>query len=166
MGVDPGLANLGIGVVEGDGRRQHHLFHDCLRSDSQTPLADRLLAVHQAVGAALQRFSPDAVALEEQFLRRQADVAFKVGQACGVIELACAQAEVPVYRYGPMQVKSALVGAGRADKAQVIYMVGALLGQRELGTHHAADALALALTHLASCQLAQRTARLGELPSR
>ena len=97
------------------------------------------------------------MAIEDQILRKQADVAFKVGQAFGVVQLACAQAGVPIYAYGPMQVKKSLVGTGRADKEQVIYMVKASLGIRELFNNHAADALALALTHLAHAPMQERS---------
>ncbi|MBB6099334.1 crossover junction endodeoxyribonuclease RuvC [Deinobacterium chartae] len=150
LGIDPGLANLGLGVVVEEGRRSRHLYHDCIVTPASLILPERLGRLYDAVSSTLRTHRPEAVSLEDQYLRKQADVAFKVGQAVGVIQLACAQAGVPVFTYGPMQVKQALVGAGRAEKAQVIYMVKATLGLRELSTSHAADALALALTHLAS----------------
>lgn len=158
MGIDPGLANLGIGVVEGDVRRATCLHYECVTTPSVQPIGLRLLTLHQRMSAVLDEFQPDAIALEDQILRRQADVAFKVGEAYGVVQLACAQRGLPVYGYGPMQVKKALVGTGRADKEQVIYMVKASLGVRSLSNNHAADALALALTHLASMPLTSRSA--------
>jgi crossover junction endodeoxyribonuclease RuvC len=156
LGIDPGLANLGLGLVEGDIRKAKHLHHVCLTTQSAWVMPRRLAYLHEEVTRLLGEYQPDAVAIENQILRRQADVAFKVGQAFGVVQLACAQAGVPVHSYGPMQVKQAVVGTGRADKEQVIYMVKATLGVRELFNNHAADALALALTHLAHAPLQGR----------
>ena len=158
LGIDPGLANLGLGIVEGDARRAKHLYHICIITESAWIMPRRLMYLHGEVTRLLQEFRPEAVAIEDQILRRQADVAFKVGQAYGVVQLACAQAGVPVHTYGPMQVKQALVGTGRADKAQVEYMVKASLGIREVFNNHSADALALALTHLASSAMKERVA--------
>ncbi|ADV65730.1 crossover junction endodeoxyribonuclease RuvC [Deinococcus maricopensis] len=149
LGIDPGLANLGIGVVDGDARKARHLHSVCLFTASAWELPRRLRYLHEEVSRLIEVFEPEAVAIEEQYLRKQADVAFKVGQAFGVVQLACAQADIPIYTYGPMQVKQTIVGTGRADKEQVIYMVKATLGIRDIMNDHAADALALAMTHLA-----------------
>lgn len=158
LGIDPGLANLGAGVVRGSARKAEHLHHLCLNTASTEAMPQRLERLYGEVSRLITQYQPEAVAIEEQFLRRQADVAFKVGQAFGVVQLACAQAGLPVYGYGPMQVKRALVGTGRAEKEQIIYMVKAQLGLHDLSNNHAADALALALTHLAHQSL-QRAAR-------
>ena len=160
LGIDPGLANLGLGVVEGDARKARHLHHVCLITEAAWLMPRRLAYLHAEVTRLIEEFQPEAVSIEDQILRRQADVAFKVGQAFGVVQLACAQAGVPVHSYGPMQVKQTLVGTGRAEKAQVEYMVKASLGMREIFNNHAADALALALTHLAHSALQTRTAAL------
>ena len=161
LGIDPGLANLGLGLVEGDVRKARHLYHVCLTTESAWIMPRRLQYIHEEVTRLIAEYRPDAVAIEDQILRKQADVAFKVGQAFGVVQLACAQAGVPVHHYGPMQVKRSLVGTGRAEKEQVIYMVKASLGIRELFNNHAADALALALTHLASAPMQARAAGLA-----
>ncbi|WP_309569935.1 crossover junction endodeoxyribonuclease RuvC [Deinococcus sp.] len=158
LGIDPGLANLGLGLVEGDIRRARHLHHICLTTESAWVMPRRLQYIHEEVGRLIAEYRPEAVAIEDQILRKQADVAFKVGQAYGVVQLACAQAGVPIHTYGPMQVKKSLVGTGRAEKEQVIYMVKASLGIRELFNNHAADALALALTHLAHAPMQARAA--------
>lgn len=150
LGIDPGLANLGLGVIEGDPRKAICLHHQTVVTPPKQDMSERLLVLFEATSALLAEFSPQAVAIEEQFLGRQAGTSFKVGQAFGVVLLACVQANVPVHGYGPMAVKQALVGTGRADKTQVIYMVKASLGLRNLSNNHAADALALALTHLSS----------------
>lgn len=149
LGIDPGLANLGLGVVEGDVRRARHLHHAVVLTPASQPMPERLLTLHAAVAELIRTYRPAAVAAEQQFLKGQADTVFRVGQAYGVIALACAQAGLPLCTYGPMQVKQALVGTGRADKAQVTYMVRAQLGLAGSPNNHAADALALALTHLA-----------------
>ncbi len=149
LGIDPGLANLGIGLVDGTARKASHIHHVCLVTESAWIMPRRLQYIHAEVTRLIAEYQPEAVAIEDQILRKQADVAFKVGQAFGVVQLACAQAGLPVHSYGPMQVKQTLVGTGRADKEQVIYMVKASLGIREVFNNHAADALALALTHLA-----------------
>lgn len=161
LGVDPGLANLGLGLVEGNSRRATHLHHVCINTRSDMAMPARLHILYQAVHELLRTHQPAAVAIEEQRLKKQADVSFKVGQAYGVVLLACAQANVAVHSYGPMQVKKALVGTGRADKEQVIYMVKASLGIRELSNNHAADALALALTHLAHIPMQTLQDRAG-----
>ncbi|MFC4454425.1 crossover junction endodeoxyribonuclease RuvC [Deinococcus sonorensis] len=158
LGIDPGLANLGLGIVEGDARKARHLHHVCLITEAAWIMPRRLAYLHHEVSRLIEEFQPEAVAIEDQILRRQADVAFKIGQAFGVVQLACAQAQLPVHTYGPMQVKQALVGTGRADKQQVEYMVKASLGIREVFNNHAADALALALTHLAHSAMQARTA--------
>ncbi|WP_019010986.1 crossover junction endodeoxyribonuclease RuvC [Deinococcus aquatilis] len=163
LGIDPGLANLGLGLVEGDVRRAKHLHHVCLTTESAWIMPRRLQYIHEEVSRLLAEYQPDAVAIEDQILRKQAEVAFKVGQAFGVVQLACAQAGVPVHSYGPMQVKRSLVGTGRAEKEQVIYMVKATLGIRELFNNHAADALAIALTHLAHAPMQARSSAAAAL---
>lgn len=151
MGIDPGIANLGIGAVRQRGRDTEHLGSLLVRTRPNDPQAARLKALYQGVDAFVERYHPGAMALEGQYFHRQREVAFKVGQAVGICLLVAAQREIPVYEYGPMQVKQALVGSGRASKAQVSYMVRALLRLSSTPeSHHVADALALALTHLSS----------------
>lgn len=155
MGVDPGLANLGIGVVQEVGKTPGFLAARLVRTSSDEPMSQRLQAIYDAVQACLTEFAPQALAIEGQFFHRQAGTAFKVGEAVGVVTLAAAQYGVPVFEYGPMEVKNALVGTGGATKEQVIYMVRAILKlPAHPGSTHAADALALALTHLASYRIA------------
>ncbi|HKI57146.1 MAG TPA: crossover junction endodeoxyribonuclease RuvC [Trueperaceae bacterium] len=154
VGVDPGIANLGLGAVEERGHDARLLGSEVVRTPARQPQADRLLALKRATGDFLDAHRPHALAIEGQFFHQQRDVSFKVGQAFGVVLLAAAERGIPVFEYGPMQVKQALVGSGRAHKDQVIYMVRALLGMTRAPTdHHASDALALALTHLSSRRL-------------
>ena len=150
-GCDPGLANLGLGAVRETGRDVTWLGSELLRTSSRQPLAERLHAIHEGVTTFLQQHRPEALVIEGQYFHQQRDTAFKVGQAVGVTLLAAAHLKIPVFEYGPMQVKQSLVGSGRADKQQVLYMVRALLGPEAANlSHHAGDALALALTHLNS----------------
>ena len=151
VGCDPGLANLGLGAVRETGKQASWLGAVVLRTNTRQPLAARLEQLHDGVTGFLVEHRPDAIAIEAQYFHQQRDTAFKVGQAVGVTLLAAAKLGIEVFEYGPMQVKQALVGSGRADKTQVLYMVRALLGP-EAATlnHHAGDALALALTHLNS----------------
>ena len=157
LGVDPGLAHLGIGAVLEEGRASSLLLARLVRTRPAEPAGDRLATLHEAMLAAIDEAAPDAVALEGQYFHRQREAAFKVGQAVGVVLLAAHARGLPVHAYGPLEVKQTLVGSGRADKAQVAYMVRALLGGAAVGAktlpHHVTDALALALTHLARRRL-------------
>jgi crossover junction endodeoxyribonuclease RuvC len=151
VGVDPGLANLGIGVVREEGKTPVFLHSDLIRTSTQTPHPQRLALLYKAIRGVLEVQKPDALSIEAQYFHQQPGTAFKVGEAVGVVMLACAQLEVPVFEYGPMEVKQALVGTGHASKEQVIFMVRAQLQLKTSpSSSHSADALALALTHLAS----------------
>lgn len=149
VGCDPGLANLGLGAVRETGRDVSWLGAELLRTSPRQDSGVRLQVLHSGVLAFLRTHRPDALAIEAQYFHQQKDTAFKLGQAVGVALLAAAALDIPVYEYGPLQVKQALVGSGRASKDQVLFMVRALLGSEAAGlSHHAGDALALALTHL------------------
>lgn len=149
VGLDPGMANLGLGAVREEGRELRCLGSQLVRTGSHLPASRRLTRLYRCTRDFFQAHRPDALAVEGQYFHQQRDVAFKVGQALGVCLLAAQQLQIPVYEYGPMQVKQTLVGSGHADKAQVAYMVRALLGLTQTPeSHHVADALALALTHL------------------
>src|SRR5690625_1301891 len=149
VGCDPGLANLGLGAVRETGRDVTWLGSELLRTSARRPLQQRLSYLHEGVRTFLSTHRPDALAIEGQYFHQQRETAFKVGQAVGVTLLAAAEFGIEVFEYGPMQVKQTLVGSGRANKGQVLYMVRALLGPDTAGlSHHAGDALALALTHL------------------
>lgn len=154
VGIDPGIANLGLGAVEEHGHDARLLAAEVVRTRAHEAQAARLLALKRAVGAFLDTHRPHAVAVEGQFFHRQRDLSFKVGQAVGVVLVVAAERGIPVFEYGPMQVKQTLVGTGGAHKQQVTFMVRALLGMtRAPVDHHASDALALALTHLSSRRL-------------
>jgi crossover junction endodeoxyribonuclease RuvC len=159
VGLDPGLANLGLGAVREEGRVSCCLGSKLVVTQSRSNLTQRLSRIYGEVSEFLTEHKPDALAIEGQYFHRQKETAFKVGQAVGVVLLAAEQAGVQVFEYGPMEVKQALVGTGRASKEQVAYMVRGLLelpAGSATASHHVADALALALTHLS-------TRRLGAL---
>ncbi|MEX2542852.1 MAG: crossover junction endodeoxyribonuclease RuvC [Trueperaceae bacterium] len=154
VGLDPGLANLGLGAVREEGRSTRWLGSHLVVTHSKSSRADRLARIYDEVGEFLATHRPDAIAIEGQYFHRQKDTAFKVGQAVGVVLLAAERMGVPVHEYGPMEVKQALVGTGRASKEQVAFMVRGLLElPAGLSSHHVADALALALTHLSARRL-------------
>ena len=143
-------------MVEEFRRDARLLGSTTVKTTARQPQAQRLLHLRTELLKYVDEHKPDVVAIEGQYFHRQREVSFKVGQAVGVVLLSAAELDLPVFEYGPMQVKQALVGNGRADKAQVSFMVRALLKlPAELGSNHAADAVALALTHLQSRRVSQ-----------
>lgn len=148
FGVDPGTRQLGWGVVQRDGSRLLHVAHGVVSLDPARPLAERLgrLATELEQLVAAQR--PDVGSVESIFYAKDAQAAAKLGHARGVVLSCMARAGLPVAEYAPARVKRTLTGRGLAGKPQVAQMVRALLGLRELPALDAADALALAITHL------------------
>lgn len=162
VGIDPGLANLGLGAIEERGRTFHHLGSELIVTRSKTPQAERLQTLYRATTTFFTQHDPEAIAIEGQYFHRQREASFKVGQAFGVCLLAAAETGVPVFEYGPMQVKQSLVGSGRASKEQVAYMVRGMLQLPSMpGSSHVADALALALTHLSFRRIAPNRGSLA-----
>jgi crossover junction endodeoxyribonuclease RuvC len=148
VGIDPGLAACGYGVVEGDGAKVQAVAFGCWHTEAGARIELRLRALFLSVATLLERHRPEVVALEESFVGRDARAALSVGQVRGALLVACAQASVPCAEYPPATVKQAVCGYGRADKAQVQRMTKALLGLERTPTPtHAADALAVALCH-------------------
>ncbi len=148
LGIDPGLANTGYGVVQRRGGRLVALDGGCVRTRAGSAPEARLADVHARVAALLDEHEPDAVALEALFFGENARSAFAVGQARGVVMLAAGQRGITCHDYTPQQVKGAVCGSGRAEKDQVQRMVQAVLGLAELPRpDHAADALAVAICH-------------------
>lgn len=151
VGIDPGLANLGLGAVREEGRQARYLGSTLVRTSSKKDQAERLHYLYESVTEFLRRHKPNAVAIEGQYFHHQREMSFKLGQAYGICLLAARSLNIEVFEYGPMQVKQALVGAGRASKAQVSFMVRALLTEAPvIKDLHVTDALALALTYLSS----------------
>ena len=150
LGIDPGTAILGYGVVEsGPGRHPRLLECGTLTTTARDPLPARLRVLHDGTTALLVRHTPDAMAVESAFFGKNVRTTVVLSHARGVILLAAEQAGVPVAEYSPAQVKKTVVGRGAALKPQVAYMVAQLLRLREPpAPADAADGVALALTHL------------------
>lgn len=148
LGIDPGLANTGWGVIELSGSRTRCLAYGCITTAATEDLAQRLARIHDEVRAVIARYRPAECAVESVFFGSNAKSAFATGQARGVALLATADAALVLGEYSPVQIKSAVVGSGTADKNQVTYMVRTVLAlDHDPRPDHAADALACALTH-------------------
>ncbi len=148
LGIDPGTANTGFGVVARRSGRLVALDGGVIRTSAREAPEARLATVHAQVAALLRLHGPDAVAVEDLFFGQNARSAFAVGQARGVVLLAAGQAGVPCHAYTPQQVKGAVCGTGRAGKEQVGRMVQTLLRLPATPqADHTSDALAVAVCH-------------------
>ncbi|WP_337870112.1 crossover junction endodeoxyribonuclease RuvC [Meiothermus sp.] len=148
LGIDPGITNLGLGVVEQVGKQARMLHAEVVKTTHGETAPERVGKLYRAVYQVASTYRPQAIAVEEQFFYRQNELAYKVGWAMGAVFLVADQLSIPVHGYAPPRVKQALVGNGQADKDQVAYMVRAILGLKTLPRPtHLADALAIALTH-------------------
>jgi len=146
LGIDPGTAALGYGIVEATAGRLREIDHGCLVTSPDSGLPDRLLAIHTLVDELLSAHEPVVLAVERLFFSKNVQTAMAVGQARGVVLLAAAQHGVPVREATPNEVKSAIAGYGAADKEQVQRMVQMVLGMPERPRpDDAADALAIAV---------------------
>jgi crossover junction endodeoxyribonuclease RuvC len=146
LGIDPGTAALGYGVVERDGGTLRSLDVGCIVTSADLPLGQRLRIIHDAVSELIATHRPDLVGVERLFFSKNVQTAFAVGQARGVVLLAAAQHDIDVREATPNEVKSAVAGYGAADKAQVGRMVATILGLATVPTpDDAADALAVAI---------------------
>jgi crossover junction endodeoxyribonuclease RuvC len=160
LGIDPGLANTGYGVVAREGGRLLALDGGVIETSAGTPHEQRLPDIHAAIAALLDEHEPDAVALEELYFGQNVRTAFAVGHARGVVMLAAGQHGLPCTSYTPQKVKSAVCGNGRAPKDQVACMVQALLALPPAPmSDHASDALAVAVCHLNCAPLDNSRAR-------
>ena len=148
LGIDPGTAHTGYGVVLSSGRTLAALDGGVIETTAGRPPEDRLATIHARVCDLISEHEPEAVAIEELYFGANARSAFAVGQARGVVMLAAGQAGLPCFAYTPQQIKQSVCGSGRAEKSQVQRMVGALLSLSEPPEpDHAADALAVAICH-------------------
>ncbi|MDI3524950.1 MAG: crossover junction endodeoxyribonuclease RuvC [Candidatus Atribacteria bacterium] len=150
LGVDPGTATTGVGVVAFEIKTKSFkpLFYDVITTSKSLSAALRLREIFEAVNHFIQVFSPHQMVVEELFFNRNVKTALSVGEARGVVLLCAALIGVPVFEYTPLEVKQAVVGYGRASKQQVIYMVRQILGiSEEITPDDAADALALCVCH-------------------
>lgn len=158
LGFDPGTARLGYGVIASEPDPTA-IDYGVVVTDADAQMGDRLLTIYLAVGELIDRFQPDAVAVERLFFARNVTTAMTVGQARGIVLLAAAQRAIPIAEYAPSEIKQAVVGYGKADKHQIQEMVRIMLGLESLPTpDDAADALAVAICHV---QIAPFRSRVG-----
>ncbi len=147
LGIDPGLRFTGWGLIESDGNRLRHIDCGVIATDGEAAVPDRLRALHEALTELIARHRPDEAAVEETYVNRNGAATLKLGYARGVCLLAPSLAGLPVAEYAAKTVKSAVVGNGNAEKAQVAHMVARLLPGAVLRRADAADALAVAICH-------------------
>ncbi|WP_319432621.1 crossover junction endodeoxyribonuclease RuvC [Mycobacterium sp. RTGN5] len=161
MGVDPGLTRCGLSMIESRGGRQvTALDVDVVRTPADEPLQRRLMTISDAVDHWMDTHLPDVIAIERVFANQNANTAMGTAQAAGVIALAAARRDIDVHFHTPSEVKAAVTGNGRADKAQVTAMVTRILQLQQKPTPaDAADALALAICH---CWRAPMIARMAQ----
>jgi crossover junction endodeoxyribonuclease RuvC len=158
LGIDPGTAIMGYGLIAQQGNRLKPLKYGVIRTAAALPLAARLLKLYRELELLIQNDRPDAVAVEELFFNKNTRTALAVGQARGVILLAAEQAGLEIAEYTPLQVKQGVVGYGRAEKQQIQEMVKLLLCLNELPKpDDAADALAIAICHAHSRKVKEFT---------
>lgn len=161
LGIDPGTAILGFGVIRGDINPEL-IDVGVIETDSSAPMPDRLVILHAETARLIAAYQPDVMAIEQLFFARNVTTAIAVGQARGVVLLAAAQAGLPVAEYSPSEVKFAVVGYGKAEKRQMQEMVRLIL-ELETVPHpdDAADALAIALCHAQTAPFLARIAPPG-----
>jgi crossover junction endodeoxyribonuclease RuvC len=148
MGIDPGPANLGFGIVRVEGSHMVALDGGVVETTAELPMERRLERIHKALAELIAWHEPKAMAIEGVYFGKNVRTAMAVGQASGVAMLAAAENDVGCFTYTPQAIKMAVCGSGAADKKQVQRMVGTLLGLPEPPTpDHAADALAVAICH-------------------
>jgi crossover junction endodeoxyribonuclease RuvC len=159
IGIDPGLRNMGWGIIDVDGSRLSHVGNGVCKSDGGVELAERLLDLYAQLSAVFSTYRPDAAAVEQTFVNKDAVATLKLGQARGIALLVPAQAGLAVGEYLPNAVKKAVVGVGHADKRQIDHMVRLQLPGVKIAGADAADALAIAICHAHHCQSAGHLAR-------
>jgi crossover junction endodeoxyribonuclease RuvC len=147
LGLDPGLARMGWGVIDVAGSRLVHVGHGVLKSDPKTDLGRRLLALHAALTTVIAAHAPAAIAVEQAFVAKDPSAALKIGHARAVALLAAAEADLEIAEYAPNHIKKSVVGVGHAGKEQIQAMVKRLLPTARCDEADAADALAAAIAH-------------------
>jgi len=146
LGLDPGLAHTGYGIIETAGSKIRYLTHGVIETASDREPGARLLEIHDAVSRLLEEYRPERAGIESLFFARNRTSAFPVAQARGVLLMTLSRYGVAVLESSPQEIKQALTGSGRAEKKQVWEMVRVLLGMKVLpGPDHATDALAAAI---------------------
>lgn len=156
FGLDPSLRSTGYGVVRAEGRELHALAFGVIKNPDKLIHSRCLGAIHREVAALLAQHRPDCAAVEGVIYLQNFQTAITLGSARGAALLAMAQAGLPIYEYAPRRVKAAATGRGGAQKAQVAFMMRALLGLTENPPPDAADALAIAVTHAQNAGVAAK----------
>lgn len=148
LGIDPGYAILGWGVLDLKGNKFSVVDYGAVTTDAHEPMENRLLHIYTQLKSIIEKYRPDEAAVEELFFNNNAKTAIMVGQARGVVILACTENNVAISEYTPLQIKQALVGYGRADKTQIQAMVKAILNLKQVPKpDDTADAVAAAICH-------------------
>jgi crossover junction endodeoxyribonuclease RuvC len=161
LGIDPGTRLLGWGLVSRSAQRLIHAGHGVLKLDAKAPLPERLQQIELGLVEVIDRYRPEAASVESLFFHKDPQAAAKLGHARGVVLLALSRAGVPIHEYAPARVKRTVAGGGQAGKDQVAQMVRALLGLPAVPPPDAADALAIAMTHLRTIGLSSAIANLA-----
>ena len=160
VGVDPGLASMGYGVIEVNGNRYGHICHGVVRTHADVSTGTRLLTLKNRLREILARESPDEAAVETLYFGRNAVSALPVAQARGVILCTLAEQGIPCFEYNPRSIKQAVVGTGGAEKTQIQEMVRIILNLPDVPRpDHAADALAVAFCHSTGSRLTHLESR-------
>jgi crossover junction endodeoxyribonuclease RuvC len=147
LGLDPGLAHMGWGIIDVSGSRLAHVAHGVIATRAASGLGVRLMELHREISAVIAAHAPAAIAVEQAFVARDPQAALKLGHARAVALLAAAQAGLEIAEYAPNHIKKCVVGAGHAGKEQVQFMVRRLLPACGVTQADAADALACAIAH-------------------
>lgn len=148
LGVDPGIAIVGYGVIECVGNHNKPIEYGCIRTDPKYGFPERLKIIYDEITKIIDTYNPTDMAIEELFFNKNTKTALKVGQARGVMVLAGINSGLDIFEYTPLQIKQGIVGYGRAEKHQVQEMVKMFLNLKEIPKpDDAADALAIALCH-------------------
>ena len=148
LGVDPGYAIVGFGVLDYDGVRFTPVEYGAILTEAHTPFPDRLKAIHTDMEFIFEKYAPECMAIEKLYFTSNQKTGIDVAQARGVTVLSAAERSIPIFEYTPLQVKSAVVGYGKAEKKQVMEMTRQLLNLAQIPKpDDAADALAIAICH-------------------
>lgn len=148
LGLDPGTATTGVGIIQVLGNQFRPINYGVISTPPDLPMEKRLLMIYEQLTEIINTYRPDQVAIEKLFFNQNITTGITVGQARGVLLLVCAQNNLPIGEYTPLEVKQALVGYGRAEKKQIQHMVKTFLGLKDIPKpDDAADALAIAICH-------------------
>jgi crossover junction endodeoxyribonuclease RuvC len=157
LGIDPGYGRTGWGVVETIGSKLKTQNYGCIETSGSLPLEERLFEIYEKIEELIKTYKPEAIVAEELFFNTNAKTALQVGHARGVVLLLAAKRKIPFFSYTPLQIKIAVSGYGRAEKAQVGKMVQILLGLKSIPKpDDTTDALACAITHAVSYKMRRK----------